>query len=277
MNARLRTLIENFVHNNIDAFHARRLSNIQGLTLKGVLENKNPYLFKAKNLNSASELVSALLDARLSSGEETTFGKFLEDLALFVAQKTGGGQKSTTQGLDIDLTRNGVRYLIALKSGPNWGNADQHKKLRELLRTAVRVARQSGVQTGAIVPVEGICYGKFGRGAGKEDKGDYIRLAGQSFWHLISGQKTFYVDVIEPLAHEAKAHAEKFQAQKDATYNRLIREFTIDFCDQEGNIDWHKLVRYVSENMLPEVHLAMPAGVRRIEQEAAKKSRRIRR
>lgn len=250
MNEETKALIQQFVHDNIDTFHNRRLAKIQGLKLKGVLENKNPYLFKAKNLNRADVLVTALLDARLSSGEETSFGKFLEELAIFAAQQTGGGLKSTTQGFDIDLTRENVRYLIAVKSGPNWGSSDQHKKLRELFRTAVRVVRQSQY-SGTVIPVEGICYGKFGYKAGREDKGDYIRLIGQTFWHLISGDENFYVDLIEPLAHEAEAHDQRFRAEKDATYNRLIRDFSNQFCDEPGNVDWPKLVRYISENMPP--------------------------
>lgn len=111
MDVHLHNLIQKFVHDNIVSFHTKRLANIKKLTLKGVLENKNPYLFRAKSLTRAADLISALLDARLSSGEETSFGKFLEDLALFVAQQTGGGMKSSTTGLDIDLTRDETRYL----------------------------------------------------------------------------------------------------------------------------------------------------------------------
>src|SRR5712672_2937749 len=132
MDDQTRGLIEKYVHDNIDDFHAKRLANIQGLTLKAVLENKNPYLFKAKNLNRPADLIAAILDARLSSGEETSFGGFLEGLAVYVAQITGGGQKAAgTGGIDLELTRDGIRYLVAVKSGKNWGNDDQHKKLRE--------------------------------------------------------------------------------------------------------------------------------------------------
>ena len=249
MDAKTRKLIERYVHNNIDTFHARRLEKIKSLKLNAVLESKNPYLFRAKNLNRASDLVTALLDARLSSGEETSFGGFLEELAIYVAEKTGGGVKSSTQGIDIDLTRNRVRYLIAVKSGQNWGNADQHRKLRENFRNAVKVLRQSR-RVGQLQPTEGICYGKFGKpDRGKRDKGDYIRVIGQTFWYLISGDRELYVDMIEPLGHEAEAHAARFEAEKDATYNRLTDQFIAEFCDKAYKIDWPKLARFVSENL----------------------------
>ena len=58
--------------------------------------------------------------------------------------------------------------------------------------------------------------------------------------------------MIEPLGHEAEAHATRFEAEKDATYERLTQQFEKEFCDSESKIDWPKLVRFVSENMPPE-------------------------
>src|ERR1041384_6555139 len=143
MNAKNRRSIARYVKDNIDSFHTNRIERIKLLKLRDVLKNKNPYLFRAKNLNSSTDLLTALLDARLSSSEEGTFGGFLEDLAIFVAEITGGGIKSAAQGIDIESVRKNVRYLIAVKSGKNWGNADQHRKLRDNFKTAVKVLRQS--------------------------------------------------------------------------------------------------------------------------------------
>src|SRR5690349_19638471 len=110
MDAETRALIEQFVHENIDTFHANRLDSIKNLKLAKVLARKNPYLFRAKNLNVAADLVGAILDAALSSSEEGSFGGFLEALAIFVAEKTGGGMKSGVTGLDIELVRDAVRH-----------------------------------------------------------------------------------------------------------------------------------------------------------------------
>lgn len=214
------------------------------MRLKSVLKNKNPYLFRAKNLNSASDLISALLDARLSSSEEGTFGSFLEDLAIFVAEITGGGVKSAAQGIDIESVRNSVRYLIAVKSGRNWGNADQHKRLRENFKTAMRVIKQSR-HSANLQPTLGICYGNFKT----VNNGSYLHIGGQSFWHLISGDKQLYIDLIEPLGVEAERHNDLFNLEKTAAYNRLIREFTVEYCDKHGNINWTKLVQFVSGNL----------------------------
>ncbi|MBV9957384.1 MAG: cytosolic protein [Acidobacteria bacterium] len=252
MDDNIRCLIKEYVHENIDSFHDNRLAKLQGLKLRDILANKNPYLFKARNLNRADELMAALLDASLSSGEESSFGNFLEDLAIYIAEITGGGSKSAVEGLDIELTRGGVRYLIAVKSGQKWGNAGQHKKLLDYFKAAAKVLKQSK-RSGPFQLVEGICYGRFGKpNRGEREKGHYIRLIGQSFWQLISGDPDLYVDLIEPLGHESEAHATRYRTEKDATYNRLTREFTIEYCDKDGNIDWPKLVRFVSETVSSE-------------------------
>lgn len=249
MDAETRALIQQFVHENINAFHANRLEGIKNLKLNKVLARKNPYLFRAKNLTTAADLVAALLEARLSSSEEGSFGGFLESLAIYVAENTGGGMKSAVKGLDIELVRDDVRYLITVKSGRNWGNADQRKKMRDNFTAALVVLRQNR-NVGQLQPVEGICYGRFGSKRnpnGRVDRGNYIQLTGQSFWELVSGDATFYADMIDPLGHEAEAHAAKFEEEKAATHNRLTAEFIRDFCDPEFKIDWAKLVKFVSQ------------------------------
>ncbi len=160
MEARLRRKIESFVRDNIVAFHDWRAENITDITLDKLINNKNPYLFRAKNLNVAADLISALLSARLSSAEEGVFGKFLEDLAIFVAETTGCGQKSGIEGIDIEVPRDGVRHLIAVKSGKKWGNAQSIGKQKQDFKRAVQVIKQSK-HAGEVLPVLGICYGNF--------------------------------------------------------------------------------------------------------------------
>jgi hypothetical protein len=69
--------IVQYIEGNIPSFHSRRLEKLMELDLHEVLKRKNPYLFRAKNMNDAPELVKNVLDAYLSSQEETIFGSFL--------------------------------------------------------------------------------------------------------------------------------------------------------------------------------------------------------
>ena len=150
--------VNEFVNENIVDFHRKRIRSLERLKLAKLLR-KNPYLFKAKNIQTAGELIKGLLDAYLSSSEEKLFGDFLEDLAIFIASETCGGHKSTAPGVDLEFENRGIHYIVSVKSGPNWGNSSQQSKLADDLQKAVTRLKQS--QHGKNVqPILGICYGK---------------------------------------------------------------------------------------------------------------------
>jgi len=244
MNIKIKKQIEAFVNEHIGTFHAKRVEGLKKLKLNELLQRKNPYLFRAKNLNLSTCLITAILEAHLSSSEEGSFGGFLEKLAIHVAEITGGGQKSAASGIDIELNRDSTRYLIAVKSGKNWGNSSSHKDQKLNFKRAVQVIRQSDKKT-LLQPTLGICYGNFKT----VTSGDYLHIGGQSFWHLISGDKNLYVDLVEPLGHNAEKHDAAFKEEKDNTYNRLLRDLTNEYCEPSGAINWQKLVQFVSGNI----------------------------
>lgn len=98
-----------YIEANIKTFHDARIARITGLRLARILKGKNPYLFKAKDTKTADEFVRSVLDAFLSSGEETIFGNFLEELAIFVNKKVYGGQKAGMKGIDLDFEKDATR------------------------------------------------------------------------------------------------------------------------------------------------------------------------
>ena len=128
-----------FIEQQIPTFHLKRLESLALLKLKKVIARKNPYLFKAKNVEPADHLVRQLVDAHLSSQEKTVFGDFIESLAIFICQQVYGGRKSTTEGIDLEFERDGQRYLVAIKSGPHWGNSSQIKRMLVNFRQARKI------------------------------------------------------------------------------------------------------------------------------------------
>ncbi len=234
--------VNQYVNDNIDTFHSKRLTSIESMTLNRLLK-KNPYLFKAKNITNAGELITGLMDAFLSSSEEKLFGDFLENLAIYVAQKTCNGYKSSAQGVDLELLNNDIHFVISIKSGPNWGNSSQYNALELNLENCVTRLKQSahGIN---VQPVLGICYGK--------TKTSYVRgflkVVGQNFWYLISENTDLYTEIIEPIGYRAKEHNEAYHQQKDALINRCAKSFIERFCDDKGNINWVKLVQFNSKN-----------------------------
>ena len=235
--------VQAHINKRITSFHDEKFKSLSNINLKKILKRKNPYLFRAKNVVLASELVHGILEAYLSSSEEKFFGDFLEDLAIFIASETCGGWKSATEGIDLEFMQDDTHYLVAIKSGPNWGNSSQKKKLNDYFVKALKILKQSR-HTANIQPVLGICYGKSRTSFIKS----YMQVMGQSFWHLISGDANLYKDIIEPVGYRAKEHNEKFNTSKEIIENRLTKELLDEFC-ADGIIDWQKIVEFNSSNL----------------------------
>ena len=239
--------IRKFVADNIGEFHANRLALLRKLNLNKILERRNPYLCKAKNLEIAHEFVRTVTDGYLTQREVTIFGNFLEELALFVGEKLCGCQKSSTEGVDLEFTRDNCRYIVSVKSGPNWGNSNEVKRQRELFRTAKRVIRQS--RHWKDKPVEAVIGCCFGRDA-NSDKGDYHKKCGQEFWRFLSGDDDLYVDIVAPLGHEAKSRNDQFKDEYARILNEMTQEFSERFC-VKGRIQWEAVVKFNSSAERP--------------------------
>lgn len=229
-----------FVETHIGGFHKRRLENLKSLKLSKVLQRKNPYLFKAKNINDPHDLVMGLMNAHLSSQEETIFGEFLEELAIFVCGKVYEGKKSTAEGIDLEFEKDGTLYIVAIKSGPHWGNSSQIKRMQENFKQAQRRLRQNK-NIPNIIAVNGCCSGR----DKTPDKGDYYKLCGQAFWEFISGSENLFLEIIEPLGHRAKEKNEEFENAYIQILTVFTQEFVNDFCTH-GLIEWDKLIRFNS-------------------------------
>lgn len=234
--------VTDYVDQNIGTFHAARLDSLNRLALKEILKRKNPYLFRAKFVTSAPQLVQSLLDAHLSSQEEAMFGTFLERLVVFVCGRVYGGDKSGAEGIDIQFRRDGITYIVAIKSGPNWGNSSQIARMKDNFKRAAKILRTNSRHS-KIEAVNGCCYGIDNR----PEKDGYLKLCGQRFWEFVSNNPQLYIDIVEPLGHEAKERNEEFLTAYGALITKFTVQFAGDFCDPTGAIDWGKLVRFNSQ------------------------------
>lgn len=233
--------VTKYVEDNIGIFHSKRISSMAMLSLSNVLKRKNPYLFKAKYVLTAQEIIQSLVDAHMSSHEETIFGDWLEGLAIFINEKVYGGWKSGISGIDLEFDKDERRYIVTIKSGPNWGNSSQIAKMVDDFKRAKRTLRTSNSRLN-IVAVNGCCYGR----DDNPDKGNYFKYCGQAFWEFISRNPKLYTEIIEPLGHKAKQENDEFMKAYSQMINKFTREFSLDFCNKNGTIDWAKLVKFNS-------------------------------
>lgn len=225
----------------LDEFYTTLIEKIDGIDIKKIMKRKNPYLYRAKAMQNASEIVENVLSAFVSSSEETIFGNcFFEPIAIAAS----GGSKSLAEGIDVvvnDKEDNTV-YAIAVKSGPSVFNADSKKRQEQNFNAASKLAKQARERYEAYI---GYCYGRkkqSNRGVPKI----YSELAGQEFWEKLTGDSEFYIKIIRYMGELPEKYVARYKESYNKASNRLIREFSNSFCTEDGTIDWEKLVRFNS-------------------------------
>lgn len=234
----------------VTPFYYERLMYLRcQMSLPKVLSRKNPYLLKAKNIASPDELVRSVVDAFLSSQEETMFGNKLEAFAVYVSSKLYGGFKSELPSVDLEFRRDDKYYIVGIKSGTNWGNSDQLSRMKDNFKAARRYLQGERGITSEIIAVNGCIYGKdskpFKQDADPEK--NYYKLAGQDFWNFISNDDDLYRNIIRPIDEEARQRDEDFKRTYNGKVNGMVKEFGNIFLDEEGLIDWVKLIDFVSK------------------------------
>ncbi len=235
----------------IKPFYEMRLERLESAKLSDISKQKNPYLFKAKNIETAGDLAKGILNAFLSSQEETMFGDLMERLAVHVCHEVFGGKKAKEgkyRSVDLIFERDKKIYVVGIKSGPNWGNSDQVSILRRNLKTAKSMLRAK-VGKKEIVSVNGCMYGRDNKPhkVSKKDSGlSYYKICGQPFWELISGDDQLYKKIIQPLSKEAKKKDEIFKDLYSKKVNEMTKD-TVNCFYTNNDLDWDKIIEYVSK------------------------------
>lgn len=150
---------------------------------------------------------------------------------------------SDAEGADFVVEPETRVLAVALKSGPNIYNASQKKRQSQefsaLRNRLYKLHKQFD-------PVLGHAYG---RAKSKPTKDIvYRRSSGQAFWTEITGDPDFYLKLVRLMKEEPVKHKQKYMPAWDAAVNKFTAEFVEDLCFPNGQIDWEKLVRFVSED-----------------------------
>lgn len=222
-------------------FYTNLTAKLDGVDVDKVLKRKNPYLYRAKGISDAHTIVEGILSAYVSSSEETIFGNvFFEPLAIALS----GGQKAVTEGVDITVDKDNTIYSIAVKSGTSVFNADSRKRQEQNFLSAQKRAGQAHK---AFVPVVGYGYGRKKIKPGSEKF--YMEIAGQDFWEWLTGDAGFYIKIVEFMGTRPDEYAQEFKTAYDRALNRMTRDFTIRFCNEDGSVKWDELLKFNSGSM----------------------------
>ena len=232
----------------LDIFYSKRKDTLKNLQLISTLKRKNPYLYRATGVASASEIVKQVIAAFISSSDETIFGnEFFEPLAKWAASESAKARKNTTvtvggaAGVDIAI-EDAVCYIaLAVKSGTKVFNA-QSRAQQETEFQALR-SRLSKLKK-QFRSVVGYGYGRKAKRISANR--NYEEVAGQNFWQLVTGEPDFYLRIIKCMEEKPKQHAAEFKDELSKTENRLVMEFLEHFAKADGSIDWVKLAEFNS-------------------------------
>ncbi len=226
------------VQNRLNDFYDRRIAKLSTLDLKKTLRRKNPYLFRAVGLLDANEVIERLLNDFMSSSDETIFGDaFFEPLA----KDLGAGIASPTEGVDVVIETKTSYKAIAVKSGPSVFNAQsrrrQHQDFQALRSRMMKLQKH-------FEAIVGYSYGK--KNSLPNENKIFTELAGQTFWAELTGEKDCYLKIIEAMQDLPVRHKDRFNEEWAKAKNRFAKEFITDFCDEDGAINWNKLLEFNS-------------------------------
>lgn len=165
---------------------------------------------------------------------------FSEERKKYFAMVPEGGNKAIAEGIDIMVEddENRVMHAIAVKSGPSVFNADSKKRQEQNFVAGSKLASQAKLSYDAII---GYSYGKrknTGRGTPKI----YRELAEQDFWAELTGDPNFYKKIIGYMGDLPEQYLSQYKESYAKAKNRLLKSFMADFCNEDGCIDWDKLV-----------------------------------
>ena len=225
----------------LENFYKSLIEKIDGLDVVKIMKRKNPYLYRAKAMENASDIVNSVLNAFISSSEETIFGNcFFEPIAIAAS----GGNKALAEGVDIMIQDNDSNtiYAVAVKSGTSVFNADSKKRQEQNFMAASKLAQQAKARFEAYI---GYAYGK----KKMSDRGTpkiYQELAGKKFWEKLTGEEDFYLKIIRFMGTLPEQYVSAYKESYNKAFNRLVREFSNKFCKEDGSIDWEKLVEFNS-------------------------------
>ena len=223
----------------LEEFYGTLIQKIDEINITKIMKRKNPYLYRAKAMHNASEIVESVLSAFVSSSEETIFGNcFFEPLAIAAC----GGNKALAEGIDIMRQEANTIYAVAVKSGPSVFNADSKKRQEQNFTAAAKLAQQVRAHYD---PIIGYAYGKK-KETGKGRPKRYRELAGKQFWAELTGDDDFYLKIIQFMGTLPEKYVADYKESYNKAFNRLVREFSNLFCKDDGSIDWEKLVEFNS-------------------------------
>ncbi len=192
------SIIENHIKNTL------KLMNIKEF-------NVNPFLVAylsnfLEGNHDPKSIAKALIYPRvLGTSINTSFGTNIQKFAATVLSSFG----STTSGIDIEFVDmiDGEKKFCQLKSGPDTINKDDVETIAKHFTDVIHLSRTNGVKIGFDNLIVGVIYGEVSDLSSHykriSKQYHYDVIIGNDFWHRLTGDPDFYIDLIKAIAEVA--------------------------------------------------------------------------
>lgn len=230
--------LESLIRERLKDFYDRRIFILSRLRLRDLI-SKNPYLFRATGISESCQLVEELMKSRLIKSDETIFGKrFFEE----IARAVGNGEQAKQVGMDIVIETENDYIVMEIKSGSNWQNARMGRGIKADFDLAYQNYLSSGTQK-QFVAILGQSTGQTNSEADVDGGRIYLIRSGQALWETITGDSDFYLKLTRLMKDYPQRLRPDYQDAWSTALNRLNREFSLQFVDKDGHINWEELTR----------------------------------
>lgn len=163
----------------------------------------NPYLLATTS--TIADFENYEVRSKRAASSETHFGRSVHELFNAIVRKNPDFRLESVKGVDamvVDIRRK-IAYLVAIKSGPNWGNSSQWGQLKKEFDLARKdfLANRAEYRDLESVTMVFHAYGAT-ISAGKRSRPhvDWC-IYGQLAWMWVTGgNPTFYLDILSVLA-----------------------------------------------------------------------------
>lgn len=165
--------VEAIIRSEFKTISKNRYKVLDNIELDNI--DLNPYLLKVLALETPKEIADFIISQRVERSLVTSYGSRIQKIAKQLSERGTG-----VEGADICKERDGRRYYIQVKAGPNTVNKDISNQISTLLQSAVR--RNSGS-----VALVGMTYGKRERVSSILQRYSQVNwIIGREFWEFIS-------------------------------------------------------------------------------------------
>ncbi len=176
-------------------------------------------------LDSPEALLRYRLAQFLERGAVTAMGTALQAIAKVIA-----GSGSGVAGADIEKRRDGRRYYVQVKSGPDTANKDIAQNIATLLNSA-------RARDPEAICMLGVCYGRPEQispiAKGELDRRGVGLLVGREFWEFLSDDPDCLAEILE-LAAQAAAGRAAGEASFNDRAERKLEDLVAQFSDRYG-------------------------------------------